>query len=275
MTTEALIVIFLGAALAVSSLKLVIKKHRIIWNKIWEIDKRIFELEKDNIEIRKELCMSTIRDARLELKMPSQHGEDLWLWNYFQKKDHGFFVEVGAYDGVTFSNTYFLEATGWHGILIEPNPENYELCCKRRPHSICIRAAVSNARESETILSLVKGDNGVDALSFTQVSEKHLARVAKNGAKIMEIKVPALKLSRILEDVKEQIDLISIDVEGAELNVLESLDFVRHAPSVFIIEDNSLGRDKDVERFLLEKGYKARVRLGANVLFTKTSDSSP
>ena len=256
MKAELLLIIFSGTALVLSSLIIILHKHRIIWNKIWEIDRNILELKEENLALRKSICMATICNFRLDLRMPSQHGEDLWLWSYFQKRDHGFFVEVGAYDGVTFSNTYFLEAMGWHGILIEPNPENFKLCLERRLYSACINAAVSNSPESQISLSLVKGDSGVDSLSFTRSSGKHLDRIAKTGAEIINISVPALKLSKILENVEEAIDLISIDVEGAELDVLQSLDFVKHAPSVFVIEDNSFGKDKSLEEFLFKQGYK-------------------
>src|SRR4029077_1746907 len=53
----------------------------------------------------------------------SQNGEDRWLEAHFGGKRSGFFVEVGAYDGVNLSNTYHFEQTGWTGVLVEPDPE--------------------------------------------------------------------------------------------------------------------------------------------------------
>ena len=54
----------------------------------------------------------------------AQNGEDRWLDTYFQGKREGYFVEVGAYDGVDLSNTYHFEQIGWHGVLVEPDPDN-------------------------------------------------------------------------------------------------------------------------------------------------------
>jgi FkbM family methyltransferase len=274
MTSDIFALIFAGVLLVFYGIMIVLKKHRLIWDKIWSIEKAILDFKEENLALRKELCMLSIASYRLDLLMPSQHGEDIWLWYFFKKKKQGFFVEIGAYDGITFSNTYFFEAIGWKGIIVEPNPKIFNLCCKRRPNSVCINAAVTNGLENQTSLSLVDGDNGVDALSFTHPSGRHLDRVAKTKARIVDITVPALKLSKILEKVDELIDFISIDVEGAELDVLQSLDFDRHSPNVFIIEDNSFGHDTFIEEFLLTKGYKSKCRLGANILFVKNDDDS-
>jgi len=53
----------------------------------------------------------------------AQFGEDRILWQVFKRRHHGYFIEVGAYDGITLSNTYFLEQMGWTGLLVEPIPE--------------------------------------------------------------------------------------------------------------------------------------------------------
>ncbi len=256
-------------ALMSAGIFIVLRKHRIIWNKIWEMDETLEGLKQENVEKSKAICMACINDSRLELKMPSQHGEDVWLWHYFKGKKSGFFVEVGAYDGVTFSNTYFLEAMGWKGVLVEPNPENFRLCRKNRPYSASVHAAVASTTEKQTVLSVVKGSNGVDALSFTQATDRQLDRIARGSSEIVETEVPALGLSEILKDVQEPIDVISIDVEGAELEVLNTLNFAMHAPKVFVIEDNSLGRDKTVPNYLIEKGYEGKERMGANILFAR------
>ena len=50
----------------------------------------------------------------------AQFGEDRILWQVFRRRPSGYFIEVGAYDGVTLSNTYFLEQMGWCGLLVEP-----------------------------------------------------------------------------------------------------------------------------------------------------------
>lgn len=251
------------------------KKHRMIWGEIWLLKEEAQKLRNDNTELSKKIILleSESKGGRLDPIMPSQHGEDVWLWDFFKKKRSGLFVEVGAYDGVTFSNTYFLESMGWSGILIEPNPENFGECKRQRPYSESIQAAVTNSGDAEVTLSVVSGTGGVDALSFTETTERHLSRVKNTGAHIKKVKVPAKKLSDILLDL-QPVDFISIDVEGGELDVLESLDFTRHAPTVFIIEDNSHGVDKTVEKYLECRGFKFCKRLGANQVFIRAEQLS-
>ena len=65
----------------------------------------------------------------------AQYGEDKILWRMFNERPWGFYIEVGAWNGVTLSNTYFLEQMGWTGILVEPLPELYEACVHERPRS--------------------------------------------------------------------------------------------------------------------------------------------
>ena len=71
----------------------------------------------------------------------SQNGEDFLLWNFFQKKNSGFFIDVGAFDGKHLSNTYIFEKAGWRGICLEPHPFYFKKCEANRPASICVNAA--------------------------------------------------------------------------------------------------------------------------------------
>jgi hypothetical protein len=62
----------------------------------------------------------------------SQFGEDRWIVDNLKLPKNGFFIDVGAADGITFSNTYYFEKQGWKGLCFEPNPENYLLAEKFR-----------------------------------------------------------------------------------------------------------------------------------------------
>jgi hypothetical protein len=66
----------------------------------------------------------------------SQIGQDLEVLRFYNYKKNGFFIEIGASDGILLSNTYLLERNyNWRGICVEPIPSNYELLCKNRPRS--------------------------------------------------------------------------------------------------------------------------------------------
>ena len=75
------------------------------------------------------------------IKYYSQSGEDFIAWHYFDFKKNGFFVEIGAFDGIHLSNTYSFERAGWRGICVEPHPEYFPICKKNRPNSICLHLA--------------------------------------------------------------------------------------------------------------------------------------
>lgn len=82
------------------------------------------------------------RGAAPPVRFLAQHGEDAFLWELFEGRLGGYYVEAGAYDGVTISATYALEAAGWTGLLVEPMPSRYEACRAARPGSRVVRAAV-------------------------------------------------------------------------------------------------------------------------------------
>ena len=74
-------------------------------------------------------------------KYYSQLGEDCLLAQFFHFKERGFFVDVGAFDGVYLSNSYCFEQLGWSGVCVEALPEYFELCVNNRSRSKCYQAA--------------------------------------------------------------------------------------------------------------------------------------
>jgi FkbM family methyltransferase len=250
-------------------------KHQQIWLRLWHLEAKIEEQRDALISVRKEQVLSSIDDLRLAPRMPSQHGEDIVLWRYFKGRRNGFFIEIGAYDGVTFSNTYLLEAVGWQGILVEANPDCFEECVRARPYSRCVQAAIVGERGQDcTTLTVPIGDGGVDALAFTEASEQHRQRIAREAAHTREIKTRAMTIDELLDGYHGPIDLISIDIETAELAALHGMDIARWAPELFIIEDNSIGSDRRVSDYLAQFGYIERLRLSANVFYVRAADDS-
>ena len=156
--------------------------------------------------------------------------------------DRGFFVEAGANDGVSQSNTlYFEKYHQWRGILIEPIPDLAAQCKRNRPRCVVENCALVpfNYPDSEVemhycnLMSLVKG--------AMKSPEKDLAHVTI-GCEVQrlqtyDLRVPARTLTAILEQhAVTAIDLFSLDVEGFELNVLQGLDFDRYRPRFMLIE---------------------------------------
>ena len=167
----------------------------------------------------------------------------------------GVFVEVGAFDGVNQSNTLHFERKGWRGVLIEPVPETFEKCRHNRPLALVVNAAcVSRDYALDQVplvdvglMSMVDGARGQDQQEWIRRGEQ----VQNLTSRLSH--APARTLSSILDEHDVQaIDLLSLDVEGYELQVLDGLDFSRHRPRFIVAEDSSVG---DIQAALEAEGY--------------------
>ena len=154
----------------------------------------------------------------------------------------GFFIEAGANDGLSQSNTYWYERfRGWRGLLVEGVPELAAAARRNRPRATVVNAAlVGDASVKEVtmrtanLMSIVKGARGSE-----EADEQHLrAGVAvQPGTEVREIRVPARTLGSILDEIGAPVvDLFSLDVEGYELEVLKGLDLARHRPRYILVE---------------------------------------
>jgi FkbM family methyltransferase len=166
----------------------------------------------------------------------------------------GFFIEVGGNDGISQSNTVYLERyLGWRGLLIEPIPDLVRQCKANRPRAIVEECALVAEGFSEPtvemkycgLMSIVCGARGRDK------EDEHIASGCQHlGPEEgpYTITVPARTLSSVLEAHGiGRVDLLSLDVEGYEGQVLRGLDFDRHAPRYLLVEANNL---TDVEQAL-------------------------
>jgi FkbM family methyltransferase len=177
---------------------------------------------------------------------------DYKLDNIFNKKENGFYIELGAFNGLDSSNTAFFEFNrGWSGILIEPSFGSYQDCIKNRPKSVCINAAcVSDEYNSDTI----SGDfNNVTMASVGGLRTANYLgiEVDKNILKT----VPALTLNSILDSNNcTNIDFLSLDAEGYELEILKGLNLNKYRPKYMLIEiyNNEYNL---IENYLSGNGY--------------------
>lgn len=187
----------------------------------------------------------------------SQMGEDLIVKKIFNGKEEGFYVDVGAYDPVIYSNTYIFYLLGWRGINIDPSPGCMEKFGKVRPGDINLEIGVA-------LKPGVKTYYQSNEPALNTVSGRRRNEIIKQGKyKIKsEIKIKVTPLRDILKKYLpkgKHIDLMSIDVEGADLEVLRSNDWKLYRPQVIIAESIDASMDNleqnKIYRYLLSKGY--------------------
>ena len=162
-----------------------------------------------------------------EPKFFSQFGQDKFVnETFFKNKKGGVFIDIGAYDGVKFSNTYFFEKyLDWQGICIEPIPSIFAELEKNR-NCICINCAVSNI---EGISDFVIFEDFQMISGLTDKFDSYHLETFKDfheNRKKNFIKVNCYLLNDFLDKYGiQKIDYLSIDTEGCELEILRSIDF--------------------------------------------------
>ncbi|MEX2468961.1 MAG: FkbM family methyltransferase [Pseudohongiellaceae bacterium] len=191
--------------------------------------------------------------------------QDLIAYIYFNGKKSGFFIDIGAYDGVAISNTFFLEQLGWKGICVEPIPEIYSLLQKNRD---CYKynAAISSTTDSGAPFLKVSNLAGLSGLE-SQMPDRIRKGLEKQGLDIEKIVVNTLSFDDVMKNHPQisYIDFLSIDVEGGELDVLKTIDFGRFRFGLVTIENNA--GTGQLRNYMLQNGYNILFDLGVDLMF--------
>ena len=206
----------------------------------------------------------------------SQYGQDIFVHeNYFREQKTGFFIDIGAHDGLDLNNTYLFEKKGWKGICIEPNPDIYNRL-RRNRNCFTIEGCVSN-REGEAKFCLLEGYTEMLSGLVDKYDREHAKRIESElnhyGGNRSIITVQTFMLNNILkEHGVSEVDYLSLDTEGGELEILKSIDFDSYSIKVIDVEDNYT--NSGITEFLVSKGYRFVKTLGCDKIFVKLSNSS-
>jgi FkbM family methyltransferase len=192
---------------------------------------------------------------------PSLNDLDDKLTKYLNYKN-GFFIEVGANDGYSQSNTYYLEKIlGWRGILVEAIPDLYEKCKKERKKAMCYNfALVEDGFAGHSVEMNFAGVMGLMSCVKDCYVGSHYTP-SRNTDESYAVSVPARTLASILDEIIScpfEIDFFSLDVEGYELNVLRGINLSKYKPKYILVETKRLD---EVDSFLRDKKYTMREQL--------------
>lgn len=191
----------------------------------------------------------------------SQAGQDYFLDTFiFGRKQGGFFLDIGGNNPVSINNTYFFEKNrGWSGLAFEPLEEQ--------------RAKWKDSRTTECLPYALGSETG--EAEFCEYDDHYMSgfsdEVEYRGHVKTRYKVPVRRLADILSERGiTHVDFISLDVEGAEIEVLRGIDFSRVDIECFTIEnDKGSVRQKRIRDFMKASGYKLKARLWLDEVYIK------
>jgi FkbM family methyltransferase len=166
----------------------------------------------------------------------AQNGEDVILWRALGHIHHGRYIDVGANDPTWLSVSKAFYDHGWRGIAIEPSHHFAQLLREQRPEDLIVEAAAS-ARGQGTVLLHEIQDSGLSTL-VDEVRDQHVSQ----GWDVHEVEVATSSLNEILDAADWgglDIHFMSVDVEGAEGDVLASIDLTRWRPWILVIESTA------------------------------------
>lgn len=186
----------------------------------------------------------------------SRAGEDAILMEIFEGKNMGFFVDVGCYDPIIGSNTYGFYLNGWSGINIDPNERAIELFNKSRTRDINVHSAVDLTEGHIDYYSF--NEAGFDQMNTISESFKEFAQNEFNLTVKSKTKVACQTLEHILDQylpAGKTIDFLSIDVEGKDLEVVQSNNWQKYRPVAVVTEVT--GTLSELDSFEITKFMKS------------------
>ena len=188
----------------------------------------------------------------LKKKSYSMEGEDLVLLKNINNKSNNFYVDVGCYHPLHLSNTYLLYKKGWRGINIDVSKYSIDLFNYMRPDDINIEAAISSNQNYIKVYYQKK-------LSQLTTTKKEISQKRMQGH-IKEKNIKAETLNSIINHSKyknQRIDFLNIDIEGADLEALQSLDFNKYRPNIICVEiDHEKISNSETYKYLDNLKYK-------------------
>lgn len=197
---------------------------------------------------------------------------DKWIHtHFFTNYKNGFFIEAGAFDGLTENSCkFFEESMGWTGINVEPDVYNYKRLCINRPNTLNLDVGLS---DKETDVTFYKAVHPTMGQAFGNGSIKHheihRRHLINEGCKFEEHKIHTITYKQLIEKYNvKNVDLMVLDVEGHELSVLDGMKDCLIMPKVMCVEHGVLGIEM-INNKMFELGYEYVNSSFNNSFYTK------
>ena len=203
----------------------------------------------------------------------SQFGEDKIIISFFDKEYKGKFVDIGCFHPTRHNNTYQMYKSGWRGINIDLNPLTIELFNFARGKDININAAISDQEEIKKLYFVdeLNTQNTLEANHLSFLKNHH--NLKEEEISLQEVKTK--RLDKILDNYNyKDIDFMNIDIEGHELKILNSIDFLKYNIKFICIEmidhnDQAKLINKKLNAILIKNDYFLVKKIGFNFIYKK------
>jgi FkbM family methyltransferase len=185
----------------------------------------------------------------------AQNKEDLAVLNYFGKDFKGLVLDIGANDGITLSNSRLLIESGWNGVLVEPSPKAYSKLLENKPKTnsqvIALNYAIGTEEKDAILFESNEHLSRNDVALLSSVNESETMRW--KNQKFTKVEVEMITFEMLLDLIydwfENDIDFISIDAEGLDLDILKQINLTDLNVKCLCIEHNS---NKQVRAEIIE-----------------------
>jgi FkbM family methyltransferase len=201
----------------------------------------------------------------------SQHGEITELRALIRPGFPESIVDVGAYDGVSLSNSRPFLLEGWRGVLIEPHPVQFARlreAYESSPNVDCVHCACS---DEAGVLPLFLGSDGPETMMSTLSRDENPWFNAHRSAESVEVDVQTLDAVLERLDFPSEFGILLVDAEGMDYEVLRGVTFERHSPRVIVTEEYLWNPEKHKQKYLhlLQNGYSFYKMVGVNTVWLR------
>lgn len=193
----------------------------------------------------------------------SQHGEQSTILAYFGGKRYGTFLDIGANDGVRYSNTRALVDLGWFGTYVDPSPSAFSALRDNLPNAKAFNVAIG---EADGEIELWESDEASHRMISTTIASE---RERWGVCRFNSVRAQSWTIARLLEEsLDTRYDFISIDAEGADLSIFKQIDLGALSVSMVCVEHNGKSLD-EFDAHARAHGMARHLANSCNVIYSK------